>query len=150
MNPNTNITLYTIGFAKKNAKEFFSLLKTNNIKTLIDIRLNNVSQLAGFTKKNDLEYFLKEICNIDYIHRTDFAPTKDILDAYKKKEIKWAQYELEYKQILKQRGVEVKITSQDLDNACLLCSEATAEKCHRRLLSEYFKTFNQGILIKHL
>ncbi len=144
------ITLYTIGFAKKSAEEFFTILKQNQIKTLIDVRLNNVSQLAGFTKKKDLQYFLQEICDIEYLHRPDFAPTKDILDAYKKKEMTWVEYESDYEQLLKQRVVESKICREELNNVCLLCSEPTAEKCHRRLLAEYFKSFSQGVMIKHL
>jgi len=150
LDQNTKPTLYTIGFAKKSAQVFFSLLKANNVKILIDIRLNNISQLAGFTKKNDLKYFLKKICNIDYIHRPDFAPTKNILDAYKKKEITWDQYELDYKKLLKQRSVENEIDNVELNKACLLCSEPTSEKCHRRLLAEYFKKNIEEITIKHL
>ena len=144
------ITLYTIGFAKKRAEDFFSLLKANSIRTLIDVRLNNISQLAGFTKKDDLRYFLKEICGIDYVYEPAFAPTQEILDAYKKKCISWSQYEADYKILLKQRRVENLIKDESIDMACLLCSEPTAEKCHRRLLAEYFKALNQNIRIKHL
>ena len=93
---------------------------------------------------------MKKICNIDYIHRPDFAPTKDILDAYKKREITWGQYELDYKKLLKQRSVENEIDNIELNKACLLCSEPTAEKCHRRLLAEYCKKNIEGITIKHL
>ena len=151
MEQNTKtITLYTIGFTKKSAEEFFSLLKANKIKTLVDVRLNNVSQLAGFTKKDDLKYFLKEICSIEYVHEPAFAPTKEILDAYKKKNILWFQYEEDYKLLLKQRGVEHLIKDKDLDMACLLCGEPTAENCHRRLLAEYLRDKKNNITIKHL
>ena len=149
-NSNNPVTLYTIGFTKKNAEEFFTLLSDSNIKTLIDIRLNNVSQLAGFTKRNDLEYFLKKICNINYDYRPEFAPTKEVLDAYKKKEITWLDYEIKYNAILQQRQVCKQITLDKLAMACLLCSEPTAEKCHRRLLAEYFKNSCGGIDIKHI
>lgn len=129
-------TIYTIGFSGKNAKLFFQLLKNNNIKSLIDVRLNNVSQLAGYTKKNDLEFFLKEICAIDYFHLTDLAPTKEILDGYKKGNIKWKQYEKEYLALIQSRNIEQKIKNINFDKACLLCSEKTADKCHRRLAAE--------------
>lgn len=154
MEQNTNsgskCTLYTIGFAKKSAREFFTTLKDNGIKTIIDVRLNNVSQLAGFTKKKDLHYFLKEICEINYDHRPEFAPIKEILDAYKKKEISWPEYESKYNSILTERAVVKQITSEELNMACLLCSEPTAEKCHRRLLAEAFKKQFGDINIKHI
>ena len=149
-NSNSDCTLYTIGFAKKSAKQFFTLLKDNGVKTLIDVRLNNVSQLAGFTKKKDLHYFLKEICDINYDHRPEFAPTKEILDAYKKKEISWSDYESKYNSVLIERSVAKQITSEELNMACLLCSEPTAEKCHRRLLAEAFKKHYGDINIKHI
>lgn len=149
-NPNNTHTLYTIGFAKKSAREFFTALKDNRIKTIIDVRLNNVSQLAGFTKKKDLHYFLKEICDINYDHRPEFAPTKEILDAYKKKEISWSEYESKYNSVLSERVVVKQITSEELNMACLLCSEPTAEKCHRRLLAEALKNHYGDINIKHI
>lgn len=149
-NPENRCTLHTIGFAKKSAREFFSILTEHGIKTLIDVRLNNVSQLAGFTKKKDLEYFLEKICGINYYHRPEFAPTKEILDAYKKKEITWPEYESKYNSILSERQVAKQITTDKLNMACLLCSEPTAEKCHRRLLAEYLKNHCEGIIIKHI
>ena len=81
--------LYTIGFIKKSARVFFETLLKNNIKRLVDIRLNNTSQLAGFTKREDLRYFLEAIGNIEYIHLEKFAPSKELLNAYKKKLINW-------------------------------------------------------------
>ena len=143
-------TLYTIGFAKKTAKEFFTVLKHNQVKKLIDIRLNNISQLAGFTKKQDLEYFLEEICNIKYSHKPDFAPTKEILDSYKKKEIPWSVYEEKYLGLLSQRCIAQKIAPEELNMSCFLCSEPKTDFCHRRLLAEYFKNIYNGIAIKHL
>src|SRR3990172_5064694 len=104
--PTKKITVFTIGFTKKNARTFFELLKQAGVKRLIDIRLNNESQLAGFTKKDDLEYFLKTIANIEYSHRPEFAPTKDILDGYKKKKITWADYEQRFQKLLKKHQVE--------------------------------------------
>ncbi|TYQ13202.1 UNVERIFIED_CONTAM: uncharacterized protein DUF488 [Acetivibrio alkalicellulosi] len=114
--------LYTIGFTKKSAKDFFNLLKKSNVKKLIDIRLNNASQLAGFTKGNDLQYFLKEICDIEYIHDTELSPTKEILDDYKNKKISWSQYEILFKALLKDRKInsmlETKYNNQ-FNNICL-------------------------------
>ena len=144
------ITVYTIGFTKKSARTFFELLKRSGIRQLIDIRLNNESQLAGFTKKADLEYFLKEISNIEYSHRPEFAPTKDILDGYKKKKLTWADYEQQFQTLLRERRVEDLITAAELDNACLLCSEPTPGECHRRLVAEYLHSKLSDIEIRHL
>lgn len=146
--------IYTIGFTKKSAKEFFSILKKTNIRKLLDIRLNNVSQLAGFTKGADLKYFLKELCEIDYSHNINLAPTKEILDDYKKNKITWLQYEERFNALLDYRNI-----SNDLSNYltesgdfCLLCSESTPENCHRRLVGEYiYKKFTDlDIEIVHL
>lgn len=145
-----HINLYTIGFTKKTAEEFFSLLKNNNITTLIDVRLNNVSQLAGFTKQEDLKFFLKEICGIKYKHIVDFSPTDFILKRYKDKHITWNQYEIEFKELIKTRRIEESIDIDFLKDACLLCSEPTAEKCHRRLVAEYFREIYQNLNIIHL
>lgn len=143
--------LFTIGFTKKSAKEFFDLLKSNNIKKIIDIRLNNSSQLAGFTKGNDLKYFLKVICNIDYEHDISLAPTQEILDGYKKKKINWDQYEQLFKNLLIVRNsidcINYK-TKKDYDNLCLLCSELSPKNCHRRLVAEYIKENNLELNIQ--
>ncbi len=145
-----SIKIYTIGFTKKNAKTFFTLLKDNKVKTLIDVRLNNISQLAGFTKQDDLKYFLKELCKIEYYHFETFAPTEDILKRYKKKEITWSQYETEFNALISKRKIEESVSLNLLSNACLLCSEPTAEQCHRRLIAEYFSKLYPQIIIRHL
>ncbi|MFV0350338.1 MAG: DUF488 family protein [Halodesulfovibrio sp.] len=142
--------IYTIGFSQKNAERFFSLICNHKIKTLIDVRLNNVSQLAGFTKKNDLAYFLKKICNAGYIHIPNLAPTKEILDAYKKKQIDWNQYEKDYYRLVQSRDIGSKLSLDLLEDACLLCSEPTADKCHRRLAAEHLKTLFPSLAIRHL
>ena len=98
------MNLYTIGFTKKSARAFFELLKKIEIELLLDIRLNNKSQLAGFTKGDDLCYFLSEICNCKYRHCLEYAPTKDILDGYKKKNISWNEYEEMYTNLILKRG----------------------------------------------
>lgn len=128
--------IYTIGFTKKSAETFFKLLQQNNIKRVIDVRLNNSSQLAGFTKGTDLKYFLKTIGNIDYFHEEIFAPTKDILNGYKKGDIDWFTYEKEYENLMIERNILAYIEEKGESfwkNACLLCSEETPTNCHRRL-----------------
>jgi len=142
--------LYTIGFTKKNAQSFFSKLQKAGVTKLIDIRLNNVSQLAGFAKRDDLIFFLRELCDCDYKHMPIFAPTKEILDAYKKKQIDWNEYVRRFSRLIKERTIEKKITAEELNNSCLLCSEPTAELCHRRVVAEYFKEQFGDIEIKHL
>lgn len=144
------LKLFTIGFTKKSAKEFFRLLIQNGVKRIIDVRLNNKSQLAGFTKSEDLQYFLKTIGDIEYIHKPNYAPTKELLDAYKNKKIDWDEYELKYFNILKDRNILKNIDYSIFNNACLLCSEATPEQCHRRLFSEYLKKQNKLINLIHL
>jgi len=145
-----SIKLYTIGFTKKNAQTFFTLLKKHKIIRLIDIRLNNVSQLAGFTKKDDLQYFLKELCDIAYLHRIDLSPTEDILKQYKSNKITWNEYEKAFKELLKKRMPEQNISIELLNNSCLLCSEPTADKCHRRLVAEYLQTIYPELIIIHI
>lgn len=142
--------IFTIGFAKKSAREFFTKLKEAGVSTLIDIRLNNVSQLAGFTKKEDLRYFLEEIARVAYIHKPELAPTKEILDAYKKKLIDWTDYQNQFLQLLIERHVENLLTPQLVHNACLLCSEPKPDKCHRRLVAEYLREHWGNVQIKHL
>ena len=142
--------LFTIGFTKKNAQTFFSKLRNAGVTKLIDIRLNNVSQLAGFAKRDDLIFFLRELCDCDYKHLPNFAPTKEILDAYKKKEIDWNEYVRRFSKLIKDRKIEGKIKDEELHNACLLCSEPTPEQCHRRLVAEYLREKFGNIEIIHL
>src|ERR1035441_5140336 len=112
--------IFTIGFTKKSAEVFFSRLKTSGVKRLIDIRLNNVSQLAGFTKKDDLKYFLRVICEIDYFHLAELAPTAEILGPYKKtKSGDWDLYERQFLSLMQNRQIE-NIPRDFLDCACLL------------------------------
>ena len=144
------ITLFTIGFTKKNARTFFSLLKQAGVKKVIDIRLNNISQLAGFTKKEDLSYFLKVIADIDYLYRPELAPTKEILNDYKKKKSTWVDYEQRFKELLNQRKPETLLAPSELDKSCLLCSEAKADRCHRRVVAEYLKAKFGNMEIRHL
>jgi Uncharacterized conserved protein len=142
--------IYTIGFAEKTAREFFTKLKEAGVKTVIDIRLNNKSQLAGFTKEQDLPYFLQEIAGIKYVYKPELAPTKDILDAYKKKEIDWSEYERRFRKLLVERRIENAVTPQFVDKSCLLCSEPKPEKCHRRITAEYLRELWGDLKIVHL
>lgn len=128
---------FTIGFTQKNAQQFFTLIKRSNVARIIDVRLNNVSQLAGFAKHGDLKYFLSELCGADYIHLKELAPTKDILDAYKKKIITWDTYEDKFLNLMSQRNIEHTMDRSILENGCLLCSENKPHHCHRRLVVEY-------------
>jgi len=146
----TKIKLFTIGFTQKTAKEFFTTIKQAGVTKIIDIRLNNVSQLAGFAKKNDIVYFLKELCLCDYLHKPQFAPTKEILDEYKKKQIDWDEYEQRFKDLIKQRKIENLIHEKELNNSCLLCSEPEPDKCHRSLVADYLKTKFNNLEIIHL
>ncbi len=142
--------VFTIGFTKKNAEQFFSRLKQPGLVRLVDARLNNVSQLAGFTKKDDLRFFLCEINRIDYVHRPDLAPTKEILDEYKKSGGDWSSYEKQFMDLMARRKVEEKVPKDLIDGGCLLCSEPTPEYCHRRLVAEYLKSHWGDLEIVHL
>jgi uncharacterized protein (DUF488 family) len=144
------ITIYTLGFTHKSAEEFFDRLTATGVKRVVDIRLNNVSQLAGFSKKKDLEYFLREIGGIEYIHLPDLAPTQDILDEYKKDKGDWSVYEEKFLRLISERKIEENIPCELLDHACLLCSEATPEHCHRRLVAEYLKAKWGNVDVVHL
>ncbi|MFY7798374.1 MAG: hypothetical protein AN487_01835 [Anabaena sp. CRKS33] len=145
------VNLFTIGFTQKKAEQFFETLTKAGVKRVIDTRLNNVSQLAGFAKKPDLQYFLQKICGIEYIHILDLAPTKDILDAYKKKEITWDSYEQKFNQLMTQRQIERKLSIDIIDKSCLLCSELKPHNCHRRLVAEYLQiNLEKNIKIHHL
>ncbi len=147
------MNIFTIGFAQKSAKQFFEVLEKNGIDCLIDIRLNNSSQLAGFTKGKDLEYFLGKICKIKYIHELKFAPTKDILDNYKNKKISWQEYEIKFNDLLEVRNCNLifnKLVGNKYNNICLLCSEVEPNNCHRRLFANYLKKNNPSVNIIHL
>ena len=145
------ITLYTIGFTKKSAEHFFDLLRDNHVKQLVDVRISNSSQLAGFAKGKDLEFFVKEICHIPYKHIADFAPTKELLDQWHKQEVTWDEYIKVYTDLLKDREILQKYGVKAFDGSCFLCSEDTPEQCHRRLLAEYLqKHSKEKVAIVHL
>lgn len=142
--------LFTIGFTKKKAATFFELLQGAGVRRVIDTRLNNVSQLAGFTKRDDLSFFLQAVAGIDYRHLTDLAPTQSIFDNYKKHKGEWSTYEQDFLKLMQERQIEKILTPDLVDGACLLCSEATPHYCHRRLVAEYLNQQWGNIRICHL
>jgi uncharacterized protein (DUF488 family) len=144
------LQLFTIGFAGKPAARFFELLQIAGVRRVVDVRLNNVSQLAAFAKKDDLRFFLRAIAAIDYVHMPELAPTKDILDAFKKDGGDWAAYELAFCSLLEERRIEDLLTRESLDRACLLCSEDRPEQCHRRLVAEHLQQRWGDVTITHL
>ena len=143
--------IYTMGFTQKSAEQFFEKIKSNNIQVVVDVRLNNQSQLAGFSKGKDLSYFLKVICNCLYEHEINFAPTKEILSSYKKGSISWEEYVIQFNNLIELRDMSTFFQKKYMkyENVLLLCSEVTPEKCHRRLLAEKFAK-EIGCKINHL
>jgi uncharacterized protein (DUF488 family) len=144
------LRLFTIGFTKKSAQTFFSKLKESGAERIVDVRLNNVSQLAGFAKKNDLQYFLRQICDMEYVHLPSLAPTQDILDRYKKDKGEWHDYEKDFIDLMKRREIETSVPEHLISNACLLCSEEKPNHCHRRLVAEYLRSHWGDIEIIHI
>jgi uncharacterized protein (DUF488 family) len=145
-----SIQLFTIGFAKTNAEHFFTSLRSAGVKRVVDVRLNNTSQLAGFSKKDDLRFFLREVLNIDYVHVPELAPTQDMLDTLKKHKGSWEVYEQEFNALMAKRGIENVISRDTADLGCLLCSEKKPHHCHRRLVAEYLDKHWGGVSTKHL
>ncbi|KYO65525.1 DUF488 family protein [Thermovenabulum gondwanense] len=134
--------IFTIGFTKKSAEEFFELLGENGVKLLLDIRLRNNSQLAGFAKGEDLRYFIEKILGIEYIHDIRFAPTDELMDSYKDKKISWDEFKKRFFDLMDERNIEEVLKKEYLnkiDGICLLCSEEKAKGCHRSLVAEYIK-----------
>ncbi|MGH8161999.1 MAG: DUF488 family protein [Gammaproteobacteria bacterium] len=141
--------IFTIGFTKTTAEHFFTRLEQSGARKLIDVRLNNVSQLSGFAKRDDLRYFSETICAIGYEHLRAFAPTQELLDRYKKRDHDWAAYERDFLGLMQQRRIE-SMSPEALDGGCLLCSEDTPHHCHRRLVAEYLKRCWPDVQIVHL
>jgi uncharacterized protein (DUF488 family) len=142
--------LFTIGFTKSSAERFFTRLQKAGAKRLVDVRLHNVSQLAGFAKRDDLRYFLKAICEIDYVHRPELAPTDVLLDDYKKLKGEWSTYEQRFLELMASRRIEETVPPASLEDACLLCSEDKPHHCHRRLVAEYLNRKWGDVEIVHL
>lgn len=143
--------IYTIGFTKKSAEEFFTLIKKSGVKRVIDVRRNNTSQLSGFAKENDLKYFLKELCHVDYVHALDLAPTEEILQPYRHKEHTWQDFKKDYLKLLAARKIETTFDKKLLDKSCLLCGEAEPDHCHREFLIEYLQSHWKDVIeVEHL
>lgn len=143
--------IYSIGFTQKSAREFFETLRVHRIERLLDIRLNNTSQLAGFAKQSDLPYFLEQLCHAKYEHVPLLAPTQEMLDAFKKQKGDWDAYSASYLALLANRKVEAKLSKESFQTrTVLLCSESTAEHCHRRLALEYLQALWGDLTIHHL
>lgn len=143
-------TIHTIGFTQKSAERFFGLLESAGVERVVDIRLNVTSQLAGFAKQKDLRYFLKAISGIDYLHLKSAAPTKALLDGFKKGGLSWADYEREYAALLAERNALDWLPATLRSGDCLLCSEHEPTHCHRRLLAEFFAGMTENARINHL
>jgi uncharacterized protein (DUF488 family) len=132
------VEIYTIGFTKKSADEFFTSLRDHGIRRLIDVRLNNVSQLAGFSKRDDICFFLREIVGAEYLHEPLLAPTQEMLTAYRNREIDWPQYAERFIDLMTERRIEERLDTGLLAApTVLLCSEPRQDKCHRRLVVDY-------------
>ena len=142
--------IFTIGFTKKPAREFFTKLRRPGLQRVIDVRLNNVSQLAGFSKRDDLQFFCEAILSIQYLHLPELAPTQEMLDEYKKKHGAWPDYEAEFLSLMAERKVEDTVPLEVIDGGCLLCSEPTPENCHRRLVAEYLGRKWGDVGIEHI
>ena len=147
----SNTTVSTIGFTKTTAEGFFERLLKSGVKRVVDVRLHNTSQLAGFAKSDDLAYFLKKIGGIEYAHQPLLAPTDAMLKAYKKEKGDWDAYEARFMALMAQRQIENRLRPEMLDRTCLLCSEATPHHCHRRLVCEYLNDkWNGALTVRHL
>lgn len=144
--------IYTIGFTQKSAEQFFGILSDNGIQRLLDVRISNNSQLAGFTKKNDLEYFLRELCDAEYVHDPQLAPTQELLKDYRDKQVSWADYERVFNNLMAERQIDDHLSPAFFETrTVLLCSEPTPEKCHRRLVAEYLRDrWGDDVVIIHL
>lgn len=140
----------TIGFTKKSARRFFGLLRESGVERIVDVRLNNRSQLAGFAKKDDLAWFARELCGIDYVHAPSLAPTKDLLGDYRQGRIDWAAYETRFRRLMRERRIEATVPRELVQGGCLLCSEDQPHQCHRRLVAEYLNEQWGGLEIEHL
>lgn len=145
------IKMFTIGFTGSSAEDFFERLRGAGVKKVIDTRLWASSQLAGFAKKKDLPYFLKEIASIDYEYRKELAPSDDILKPFKDSKISWDEYEVQYIDLIHHRNIANVLSPGEVDQACFLCACKTEHHCHRRLLAEYLqREWDQPVEIVHL
>lgn len=143
--------LYTIGFTKKSAQRFFEVLAASEVERLVDVRLHPEGQLAGFAKREDLAYFLSHLVGCEYLHLPLLAPTPEILSDYRR-DHDWARYEGRFEALMDERGVPGSLDRQLFEEktCCLLCSEASPENCHRRLIAERLARTWQNVEVAHL
>jgi uncharacterized protein (DUF488 family) len=145
------VEVTTIGFTKTSAEQFFERLRAADVRTLIDVRISNNSQLAGFAKVPDLRYFLSRINNITYQHAPLLAPTKDMLAQYRKGAMDWGVYQGQFLKLMSERQIENRYSPSVFHGACLLCSEAEPHQCHRRLVCDYLnEKWGQALKVRHL
>jgi uncharacterized protein (DUF488 family) len=144
------VKLFTIGFTKKSAEEFFETLRAAGVRRIVDIRLNNVSQLAGFTKRDDLAYFLEQVAGIGYAHVPVLAPTQDLIDSYRKKDMPFEDFAWEFTTLMQTRAVETLPEARLRDGDCLLCSEEHASVCHRSLVATYLAPHYKNLTVTDL
>lgn len=142
--------IYTIGFTKRSARDFFETLSRSGAKRLLDVRTNNRSQLAGFSKRDDLEYFLSRICVMEYFEEKSLAPRNESLKAYRAQEVTWAEYADQYLRDLSIRGVQHSLSRGHVSDSVLLCSEDKPHNCHRRLAAEYLMKSWGDVEVIHL
>ena len=140
----------TIGFTRKPARRFFDLLRESGVNRVVDVRLNNGSQLAGFAKKEDLAFFLGELCGMEYVHLPVLAPTKELLDDYRKRRCDWVAYEDRFIALMRDRRIEETVPKEIVADGCLLCSEDKPHRCHRRLVAEYLEQHWSDVEIVHI
>ncbi|MCH8863148.1 MAG: DUF488 domain-containing protein [Proteobacteria bacterium] len=141
----------TIGFTKTTAENFFQRLLTNEVRQVIDVRLNNTSQLSGFAKAKDLIYFLQTLGEIGYVHEPLLAPTKDILTAYRKKQSDWSDYRIRFLDLMDTRSIDQNLSPDFFDHGCLLCSEDKPHHCHRSLVVEFLNDrWDDQLKVRHL
>ncbi len=144
------LKIFTIGFTQKSAESFFGRLREAGVRKVVDVRLNNVSQLAGFAKRDDLRFFLGAIGAIEYVHKPEMAPTGEILEFYRKNGGDWEVYEKRFLELVSGRQIEKLLSKEEAHMACLLCSENKPDRCHRRLVAEYLKEKWGRLEIVHL
>jgi uncharacterized protein (DUF488 family) len=144
--------VFTIGFARTPAAEFFEKLRAAGVRRLVDVRLNNTSQLAGYAKRDDLAFFLRALCEADYEPEPLLAPTQEMLDAYKNQNSSWSEYEGQFLRLMAERRIEVRLDRERFQTVptVLLCSERTADRCHRRLVLEYLRPKWPELVSVHL
>jgi uncharacterized protein (DUF488 family) len=146
-----NVPVFTIGFTQTTAKSFFDRLAAAGVRKVIDVRLHNTSQLAGFGKAEDLAFFLERLAGIEYTHEPLLAPTEPMLKAARTQKGSWPTYEKDFLALMSDRRIEERLNPPAFEGACLLCSEAKPHRCHRRLVCDYLnERWNGALVVRHL